>query len=228
MARPKPWLKMWAEWIHDPKMLGLTLSEIEAWWKLVTLAQECGADGALVIGNGAPMSLDEITNCLHLTSRIDRADFYSMVKKMESRSSLNWNSDILTITNFAERQKAASETKGDLRDRQQRRRQKLWEDYGIKDSLISKKTRRLVIERDECRCQLCGKQGVLPSPEATQVMDPEDNSPFEFDHIMLKSQGGSDDPDNLRLSCRKCNRARGTLPSPLPQTLSAGGLSLFS
>jgi len=217
MARAKPWLKLWAEWIHDPKMLALTLAEQGAWWRLVTLAASCGAEGKLVTGNDIPLTFPEIANCLHITSTEDMDVLKSMVAKMELKGSLNWNSDILTVTHLVERQaKVASETTEALRERQQKRRQNLWDQYGIKDSSIPKETRRLVIERDECRCQLCGKQGMLSSPEATVVLDPEDNSPFEFDHIILKSQGGSDDPDNLRLSCRKCNRARGTQPSPPP------------
>ncbi|GAH63343.1 unnamed protein product, partial [marine sediment metagenome] len=58
MAKWKPWLKMWVEWIDDPKMLSLSLAQQGAWWRLLALAQKCMADGLLVKGNGAPLSLD--------------------------------------------------------------------------------------------------------------------------------------------------------------------------
>lgn len=104
MARPKPWLKMWIEWIHDPKMLGLTLAETGAWWKLVTLAQQCAAEGQLVKGNGSPLSLPEIANALHISTTRDMKTLQSMIQKMEAANSLSWNNKKLTIIHFAERQ----------------------------------------------------------------------------------------------------------------------------
>jgi len=115
---------MWIEWIHDPKMLNLTLAEKGAWWLLVSLAGECAADGDIVKGNGTPMSLDEIAVCLHINSQKDRKDFFSMLKKMEAFNSLNWISDILTVTNFSIRQsRVPSETKEAVRDRVRRYRE---------------------------------------------------------------------------------------------------------
>ncbi|GAI22959.1 unnamed protein product, partial [marine sediment metagenome] len=72
MAQPKPWLKMWREWIHDPKMLGLSLAEQGAWWRVVTLAQECDADGQLIKGSRVPLTLDEIATCVHISTAKDR------------------------------------------------------------------------------------------------------------------------------------------------------------
>lgn len=128
MAHPKPWLKMWIEWIHDPKMLGLTLAEQGAWWRLVTLAQQCGADGQLVKGNGTPLTILEIAKSLHITERNDMATFKRMIEKMEAMGSLTWNSDILTIVHFAERQaRIPSSTKDAIRERvrQYRERQRV-------------------------------------------------------------------------------------------------------
>jgi hypothetical protein len=50
-----------------------------------------------------------------------------------------------------------------------------------------------VAERANYRCEYCHA--------------PEDafNFPFEVDHILPMSRGGSDDLDNLALSCRACN-----------------------
>ena len=130
MPTPKPWLKMWGEWLHDPKMLSLSLAEQGAWWRLLTLAQECDADGSLVKGNGAPLTVPEIANCLHIATPRDMKTLRSMVGKMEAAGSLDWNSETLTIVHFAERQaRIPSETKEAIRERvrQYRERQRVTE-----------------------------------------------------------------------------------------------------
>jgi len=124
MAKWKPWLKMWVEWVHDPKMLSLSLAEQCVWWRILALAQECNAGGALTKGNGTPLTLEEIAMCIHLRISKDISILESMVKKMEALGSLNWNSKILTITHFAERQaKTSSETSEAIRERVRRHRE---------------------------------------------------------------------------------------------------------
>lgn len=41
-----------------------------------------------------------------------------------------------------------------------------------------------------------------------QPEDPDD--PFEIEHVVPRSAGGSDDLTNLRLAHRSCNRTKGT------------------
>lgn len=121
----KPWLKLWTEWIHDPKILSLGLGEKGAWGLLLSLAQECDADGYIVFGHGGPMSLEEIVRCLHITSKRDIATFESMVQKMEVYGSLTWNSGTLLVVNFAKRQSLVpSETKEAVRERVRRYRER--------------------------------------------------------------------------------------------------------
>lgn len=128
----KPWLKMWTEWIHDAKMLGLTLAETGAWWKLVTLAQECGADGRLVKGDGSPLTIHEIANCVHITAEKDMKVLKSMVEKMEAHGSLAWNSNVLTVIHFAERQALSpSATREAVRERVRLHRQRAVTDYPL-------------------------------------------------------------------------------------------------
>lgn len=119
MPRIKPWLKMWTEWLHDPKMLALTLAEQGAWWRVVTFAQECNADGQLTKGGGGePLTLDAIATCVHISTAKDRRVFDSMLAKMHAQGSLHWNSKTLTITRFAERQeRTPSSTKEAVRER---------------------------------------------------------------------------------------------------------------
>ncbi len=125
MAKWKPWLKMWVEWIDDPKMLSLSLAQQGAWWRLLALAQKCMADGLLVKGNGAPLSLNEIADTLRFITKPDRKVFDSMIKTMTDQGSLHWNANALVVTHFAERQaKTSSETPEAIRDRVRRHREK--------------------------------------------------------------------------------------------------------
>ncbi len=51
-----------------------------------------------------------------------------------------------------------------------------------------------VAERAGWRCEYC------------QAPEEVFNFPFEVEHILPKSRGGSDEPDNLALACHACNR----------------------
>ncbi len=126
MAKFQPWLKMWVEWVDDPKMLSLSLAEQGAWWRLCTLAKKCAADGFLVKGRGAPLSLDQIADAIRIRTKVDRGVFMSMVTKMTDLGSLHWSSDLaLVITNFAARQaRTTSETPEAVRDRVRRHRER--------------------------------------------------------------------------------------------------------
>lgn len=124
MPRSKPWLKMWVESLDDPKMLRLTMAEEAAWWRLLRLAQRCNAGGSLITSSGSPLTRQEITACLHITSPNDLATFDSMLKKMEAEGSLLWNDESLHIIHFQERQEmAASETPEAIRERVRRYRE---------------------------------------------------------------------------------------------------------
>jgi len=117
VAKFQPWLKMWVEWIDDPKMLSLSLAEQGAWWRLCTLAKKCAADGYLVKGR-VPLSLDEIFNAMRIKTKVDQNVVNSMIDKMTNYGSLHWNSDVLVITHFVERQaKTTSETPEAVRER---------------------------------------------------------------------------------------------------------------
>lgn len=63
--------------------------------------------------------------------------------------------------------------------------------------------RGLIWRRDKGICQLCG---VLCIPKDAGGTDRR----FwpTIDHIIPKSKGGTDDPENLRLACGSCNAAK--------------------
>ncbi len=57
------------------------------------------------------------------------------------------------------------------------------------------KLRERIIERDERLCQECLRNG-------------RTTMGTEVDHVLPKSQGGTDDPSNLELKCGPCHRAK--------------------
>lgn len=80
--------------------------------------------------------------------------------------------------------------------------------------------RREIIRRDNYACQYCGLMATRSVQRGT--LDPHQiyaASPrwwehgrisFEIDHVVPESKGGEATLDNLRLSCRACNRSKGS------------------
>lgn len=61
-------------------------------------------------------------------------------------------------------------------------------------SLMTPKLRYQILQRDNFRCVLCGRD--------------QSSSPLEVDHIQPVSKGGKTEPHNLRTLCRDCNRGK--------------------
>lgn len=83
---------------------------------------------------------------------------------------------------------------------------------------ISKETRAVVLDRNGFTCQMCGAVAGEPHP-----YDPTRKTRLHIGHIIDKSQGGSDDPSNLRALCSVCNEgaANITMERPTSQKLLA-------
>ena len=62
---------------------------------------------------------------------------------------------------------------------------------------ISAKTRSFVIQRDGKTCAYCEKS--------------VNNFDINLDHVIPRTKGGSDEADNLVVSCNKCNSSKGDL-----------------
>ena len=67
-----------------------------------------------------------------------------------------------------------------------------------KRKYISKAVRTAVLERDSYTCQLCHSP-VITNPDNLA----------HIDHIVPVSKGGTNDLDNLRCLCAKCNLQKG-------------------
>ena len=103
MRRPLPWIKLWTDILHKPKMRRLTAIERCCWYELLALAQESPKPGKLLLTPTIPLTLDDIALALHL-SPDERPALDSMVSKMIELDSLAWNSETLTILKFDQRQ----------------------------------------------------------------------------------------------------------------------------
>ncbi len=64
---------------------------------------------------------------------------------------------------------------------------------------VTNRTRFLVIQRDNYRCQLCGRKAV-------------DGAELEVDHKHPWSKGGTDEMSNLWTLCDTCNSGKSNLP----------------
>ncbi|WP_419873094.1 HNH endonuclease [Candidatus Pristimantibacillus sp. PTI5] len=78
---------------------------------------------------------------------------------------------------------------------------------------ISKETRAFVLDRNGFTCQMCGAVAGEPHP-----YDQTRKTRLHIGHIIDKSQGGTDDPSNLRALCSVCNEGASNLTLERPSS----------
>ena len=78
---------------------------------------------------------------------------------------------------------------------------------------ISKETRAFVLDRNGFTCQMCGAVAGEPHPYV-----PSRKTRLHLGHIIDKSQGGTDGPDNLRAICSICNEGAANLTLERPSS----------
>jgi len=76
---------------------------------------------------------------------------------------------------------------------------------------ISKETRAFVLDRNGFTCQQCGAVAGEEHP-----YDPGRKTRLHIGHILDKSMGGSDEPNNLRAICSICNEGSKNLTLDRP------------
>lgn len=76
---------------------------------------------------------------------------------------------------------------------------------------ISKETRAFVLDRNGFTCQQCGAVAGEPHP-----YDPSRKTRLQIGHVIDKSQGGSDEANNLRALCSVCNEGSANLTLDRP------------
>lgn len=80
---------------------------------------------------------------------------------------------------------------------------------------MSQQLRTQILERNGFTCQLCGAGPGDPDP-----FDSTRKVRLHIDHITPVSQGGSDDPSNLRVVCSACNAGRSNVETPSETALN--------
>lgn len=83
---------------------------------------------------------------------------------------------------------------------------------------IPSRVRKSICERDGDTCQLC----LSPVRHDVDVNHPRYPN---MDHVVPFSKGGSDDAENLRLTCRQCNMMRGNNVDWVPELSEVRGES---
>lgn len=78
---------------------------------------------------------------------------------------------------------------------------------------ISKEVRAFVLDRNGFTCQMCGAVAGELHP-----YDSSRKTRLHIGHIIDKSQGGSDDPQNLRAICSVCNEGASNLTLERPSS----------
>lgn len=76
---------------------------------------------------------------------------------------------------------------------------------------ISKETRALVLDRNGFTCQMCGAVAGEIHP-----YDDSRKTRLHIGHIVDKSQGGTDEPANLKAICSICNEGAANVTSDRP------------
>lgn len=79
---------------------------------------------------------------------------------------------------------------------------------------ISKETRARVLERNGYTCQMCGAAAGDPDP-----FDGNRTIRLDMGHILDKSKGGDDSPQNLRAVCTNCNEGLQNTALPKPDQI---------
>jgi 5-methylcytosine-specific restriction endonuclease McrA len=79
---------------------------------------------------------------------------------------------------------------------------------------ISKETRAFVLDRNGFTCQMCGAAAGEPHP-----YDKGRKTRLHIGHIIDKSMGGADEPNNLRAICSVCNEGASNLTLNRPDAI---------
>ena len=79
---------------------------------------------------------------------------------------------------------------------------------------VSKETRAWVLERNGYTCQMCGMAAGDPDPFNSQR-----TVRLTIGHIIDKSKGGNDSPQNLRAVCMNCNEGLQNSSPPKPDRI---------
>lgn len=77
---------------------------------------------------------------------------------------------------------------------------------------ISSSQRARILARNGFTCQICGRGPGDPDP-----LDPTRTVKLHVDHIRPLSAGGTNEDDNLRVTCSACNEGRSNLDAPLEE-----------
>lgn len=80
---------------------------------------------------------------------------------------------------------------------------------------FSKKTKSEIAEQAGYKCEYCGVDTVAAKKSERGITPPRNEG--QTDHIVPRSEGGTNAPNNAAHACRECNRAMSNNPKPSPR-----------
>ena len=84
--------------------------------------------------------------------------------------------------------------------------------YRKRQRRVSSNRKKEIFIRDRGRCVYCRTALLMrPQPLAHLCVIVESATEWEIDHKIPVDDGGTKDPDNLQLTCEKCNQNKGAL-----------------
>ena len=198
----KPWLKMWAAWLHEASMVQLSLAERGAWWSLYTYAHLCDAEGKIVSSDGNPVDRKTLLDILHIKTVAETRVFDSMHQKMLEKGELHLNGDVLVVTNYQKQQSlAATDDPTDIKSRvsefraRQRLARKVAQSMGIefKDK-VSEQDPRLRAEVNRLLAEGVTDvtfEGASPTPPSKKDTERETDIDIESNAVTGVTAGGN-------------------------------------
>ena len=167
--------------------------------RLITYADDYGrfnADPQIMVARLYPrelsvVSLDDLTDALIELVGVGKIAFYTSTARKEVYGAFpNWN-EHQRIRDSKKRNPDPSDTT--VNDWYYRR-------------FIPLELKAQIIERDNFKCKICGKQ-IAEGVDAKRLVKMAYGT-FHIDHIVPCQQGGRATLENLRLTCAKCNLSR--------------------
>ncbi|MFC3654556.1 RHS repeat-associated core domain-containing protein [Xanthomonas hyacinthi] len=85
----------------------------------------------------------------------------------------------------------------------------------VEGGKFSKATKETAAERASKACEYCGVK-TTPAQKSERGVTPPKNE-AQTDHIVPRSQGGTNSPENAAHACRECNQKMSDTPKPNPR-----------
>lgn len=179
-----PWSKFfWSDWESDQGLRLCSLAAQGLWMRMLCVCARHDPKGYLSI-NGNPLKVDAIARL----AGVAETEAETLVAELELNGVFSRNRSGCIYSRRMVRDAISDKARAEI--------------YGTPRPAGSKPHRTLNGRR---------KAAILREYGAVCAYCGDTIGPFEIDHIHPISRGGTDDKENLAVSCKSCNRSKGVL-----------------